>query len=204
MEQRIRGKAEYLFFTFGLKSVSMDDIARESGVSKKTIYQHFIDKASMVRAIVSAVVERQNKQLKGCMEASGNAVEEMIMIARGQADLVLKLKPVVIYDLKKYFPDSWQLLRRYKEQDLKAACIRNLKAGVAEGVYREDLDLDAVCEFGLVQFSTFFDPENYPDRQKIQNMVCTVTELFLYGIGSREGQTTIKKYFDNTDNEHKA
>ena len=67
MEQRIRGKAEYLFFTFGLKSVSMDDIARESGVSKKTIYQHFIDKASMVRAIVSAVVERQYKQLKGCM-----------------------------------------------------------------------------------------------------------------------------------------
>jgi len=198
MEQRIQQKAEELFFAYGLKSVSMDDIAKGSGVSKKTIYQFFDDKKSIVSAIVTKLVEEQQQELENSLSTSENAIHEIILIAKSLKVLISKIKPVILYDLNKYFPECWKVMKAYKEESLKTALANNLKKGLSQGLYRENLDCDTVCQFSLVQFSSFFKPDDYPNTTfQISKVIEKVTELFLYGIVSAKGHVLIKKYFDN-------
>lgn len=204
METRIEEKAEELFFTYGLKSVSMDDIAREAGVSKKTIYQHFSDKNAVVLSIISKLVARQEDLLKQSLKRSENAIHEVILMAENVQTLIGKLRPIMLYDLHKYFPDSWKLMKQFKEESLKNAFIKNLEKGISEGLFRKDLDFEIVSQFELIQFDSFFNPDNYPASQfKTQTVISQITRLFLYGVGSAEGQVVIKKYFENQNNEYK-
>ena len=204
-EQRIEETAEELFFTYGLKSVSMDDIAREAGVSKKTIYQHFADKKAMVLNVISKLVAQQEEQLKTSLMKSQNAIHEVILMAENLELLIMKLRPVLLYDLHKYFPESWELMKHFKEQSLRTAFINNLEKGIVEGLYREDLDFEVISRFELVQFSSFFAPDNYPAAKfKTHTVISHITRLFLYGIGSTEGQMVIQKYFENKHNEYKS
>ena len=203
MELRIEQKAEELFFTYGLKSVTMDDIAREAGVSKKTIYQIFDDKNAVVTNVISKLISEQEKQLKQSSKTAENAVHEIKLISEGLASLVMKLRPVLIYDLHKYFPDCWGMMKRFKEENLRSAIIANLEKGIAEGLYRKDLDFETICQFGLVQFSSFFAPESYPSNKfKLIKVIIEITELVLYGIGSPKGLPLIKKHFENKHNEY--
>ena len=203
MEQRIQEKAEELFFTYGLKSVSMDDIAREAGISKKTIYQSFDDKNAVVKAVITKLVEQQRTELEASLTSSQNAIHEIILISESLQSLVAKIKPVMLYDLSKYFPECWKLKKSFKEENLKTSILNNLKTGVKGGLYRNDLDLEIICQFGLIQFSSFFDPDSYPaNKFRIHTVLNRITELYLYGICSPKGQAITKKYLDNKQNEH--
>ena len=205
MEQRIRETAEQLFFTYGLKTVSMDDIAREAGVSKKTVYQFFNDKNTIVENVITGLVEQQQKQLQQSSKASKNAVHEMFLIAAGVQVLALKVRPVLLYDVNKYFPECGKLMKGFKEEDLRGALINNLNAGIKQGLYRKTLSVDVVAQFGLIQFASLFAPESYPNNEfNLKTVVCNITELFLYGIASAEGQIEIARHIDNKNNEHKS
>jgi TetR/AcrR family transcriptional regulator, cholesterol catabolism regulator len=198
MEEKIQQKAEELFFTYGLKTVSMDDIAREAGVSKKTIYQSFDDKNTLVKTMITKLIEQQQQQLKTGLNTSENAIHEVIQIAENLQSLIIKIKPVMLYDLSKYFPECWKLMNSFKEENLRSSLHTNFKTGIAEGLYRKDLDLDSICQFSLIQFSSFFKPESYPaNRFRSSAVIWEITELFLYGISSPKGQIVTKKYFDN-------
>lgn len=202
MEQRIEETAEELFFTYGLKGVSMDDIARNAGVSKKTIYQHFSDKKAVVLNVVSKLVASQEEQLKINLKKSENAVQEILLIAETLQQLISRLRPIVLFDLHKYFPESWELMQHFKEESLRTALTLNLQKGIAEGLYRKDLDFDITSQFALIQFNSFFKQDNYPHTHfKTDTVVNRVTELFLHGIGSAKGQTVIRKYFDKKKHE---
>lgn len=203
MEPRIEETAEKLFFTYGLKSVSMDDIAREAGVSKKTIYQYFRDKNTVVLSIISKLVAQQEDLLKQSLKISENAIHEVILIAENVQTLMGKLRPVMLYDLHKYFPESWKLIKQFKEKSLKDAFIQNLEKGISEGLFRKDLDFEIISQFELMQFDSFFNSDSYPAGQfKSQAVISQITRLFLYGVGSAEGQVVIKKYFENQNNEY--
>lgn len=198
MEQRIQKKAEELFFTYGLKSVSMDDIAKETGVSKKTIYQFFDDKNAIVSAIISKLIEEQQQELGNSLSKSENAIHEVVLISESLKALIIKIKPIILYDLNKYFPECWKVMKAFKEEDLKTALANNLRKGLGQGLYRENLDFDTICQFSLVQFSSFFEPDNYPNTAfQINKVVEKVTELFLFGIASDKGNLLVKKYIDN-------
>lgn len=198
MEQRIQKKAEELFFTYGLKSVSMDDIAKETGVSKKTIYQFFDDKNAIVSAIISKLIEEQQRELGNSLSKSENAIHEVVLISESLKALIIKIKPIILYDLNKYFPECWKVMKAFKEEDLKTALANNLRKGLGQGLYRENLDFDTICQFSLVQFSSFFEPENYPNTTfQISKVIERVTEVFLFGIASDKGNLLVKKYIDN-------
>ncbi len=206
MEEKIQQKAEELFFTYGLKTVSMDDIAREAGVSKKTIYQSFDDKNTIVKKMITKLVEQQRQQLKAGLNTSENAIHEVIQIAENLQSLIIKVKPIMLHDLSKYFPECWKLMKSFKEDSLRSSLLTNFKTGIAEDLYRSNLDLESICQFSLIQFSSFFKPESYPaNRFRSSSVIWEITELFLYGIGSAKGQIVTKKYFDNIkNNEYKS
>ena len=110
MRERILEKTEALMFRYGMKSVTMDDIAREVGISKKTIYQHYEDKDAIVLAMVSAHFEEERcVAIKQQAEAK-DPIQEVVWASEMMRQQLSEMNPTALYDMKKYYPKAWDLL----------------------------------------------------------------------------------------------
>src|ERR1700748_462353 len=112
--ERIILGAEELFLTAGIKSVTMDDIARHLGMSKKTVYQFFKDKNELVLGLVKKKLKDDEDQMCGIMEQSGNVIEQMIAMMKCSEEIFSRINPIVIHDMQKYHPEAWQQFQDFK------------------------------------------------------------------------------------------
>ena len=87
MGEWIVTKARELFFSYGLRSVSMDDVARQAGISKKTIYLSFADKAELVHTIVDDLITCHHRLFSDCQVTAADAVDEVLNILAAQRNL---------------------------------------------------------------------------------------------------------------------
>ena len=101
-------KVSELYMKYGIKSVSMDDVARELGISKKTLYQHFTDKDELVQKVVDYHMDMQEQEMKKIACAGHNAIEELLMVSKNITQLLKQTNPSVTYDLQKYYPETWR------------------------------------------------------------------------------------------------
>ena len=200
MEERILSKARELFFSFGIRSVTMDDIAKQMGVSKKTIYQFYTDKNSLVAKVISDLVDCHNTQVEEFFENSENAVQEVLLQTAAIADIIQSIKPGVFFELQKYFPDTWRLIDGHRSDCILQAILKNLHRGIREGMYREDLDLKVVAHIRLVQLNSVLNLQDFPpERFNYQTILNQITELYLYGISTHAGQEEISSYLKSNN-----
>src|SRR3569833_2856037 len=115
---RIIQGGEDLFLTAGIKSVTMDDIARHLGMSKKTIYQFFRDKNELVIALVKKKLKEDEDQIADIMSRSANVIEEMINMMKCSEEIFSRINPIVIHDMQKYHPEAWAEFQRFKAEVL--------------------------------------------------------------------------------------
>jgi AcrR family transcriptional regulator len=113
-EERIIKGALDLFLQAGIKSVTMDDIARHLGMSKKTIYQFFGDKNELVVALVKDRLKEDERQINEIISSSANVIEEMINMMKCSEDIFSRINPIVFHDMQKYHPDAWQEFLDFK------------------------------------------------------------------------------------------
>ncbi|MDB5145664.1 MAG: hypothetical protein JWQ66_4377, partial [Mucilaginibacter sp.] len=106
--ERIISGGEELFLKAGIKSVTMDDIAKHLGMSKKTIYQFFKDKNELVFALVRKKLQDDEDQMCAIISKSGNVIEEMINMMKCSEEIFSRINPIVIHDLQKYHPEAWK------------------------------------------------------------------------------------------------
>lgn len=129
-----------MFLTLGFKSVTMDDIAAELAISKKTIYQHYATKPELIEAVTLQLFDNISCGIDKICDLEKNAIEELFYIK----DFMLKnLKDETtspIYQLQKYFPKVYSILRSKQFGKMHDCVLGNLQKGVAEGLYRDDLD----------------------------------------------------------------
>src|SRR5688500_17937825 len=128
-EKLLRG-ADELFMRYGLRSVSMDDIARHLGVSKKTIYQHFADKDEMVATVAKGHMERQRDQFDEIAKRSKNAVEELISISFCLKETMKNINPSLLFDMQKYHQKAWNEWLSFKQKFIRQNIVRSLKQGI--------------------------------------------------------------------------
>lgn len=107
MEERILNKARELFFSFGIRSVTMDDIAKQMGVSKKTIYQFYTDKNQIVAEVIRDLVARHESKIESFCKQAENAIHEVVLQSQSIADIFQSLKPGFFFEVQKHFPDTW-------------------------------------------------------------------------------------------------
>ena len=138
--------AKKLFLKYGVKSVSMDDIARLLGISKKTIYTFINNKKGLVHAVVAAYLKDEEKILSKISEKSKNAVDEMISISRHVDGTLKSMKPSLTYDLKKYHPATWQLIEGGHFDFIEKNIQTNLRRGIKEGYYRKSLRVEIISK----------------------------------------------------------
>jgi AcrR family transcriptional regulator len=196
VKDRILGAAEELFLQYGFRSVSMDDIARHLAVSKKTIYQFFSDKDEIVCMVASRHLDREKTVCeKDIFAKSENPVEELMRISRFIKANMRNMNPAIIYDLQKYHPKAWQIVKEHEEGYLMEHLLRNLKQGVEEGLYRNDFDIEAMARFRLAEFQLGFDTSVFPHTQfNVFEVQLQLLEHFIRGIVTEKGLNLFNHY----------
>ena len=114
VKDRIIQKATDLFMRYGIRSITMDEIASQLGISKKTIYQFFTDKDQMVEAVVELEVSENELKCEHCQVVAENAVQEIFIIMEMSEELLSAMNPLIMYDLEKHHVKAFKKFRDYK------------------------------------------------------------------------------------------
>jgi AcrR family transcriptional regulator len=141
---------EQAFATFkqrGFKNVTMDDISRQVGISKKTLYEIFKHKDDLVEAVVQFVINDNTCQLNNAAEPKNNAIEHNIQMMLYLDRFVGGMNPVCFIDLQRYYPVAFQLLTQHRTQFVEQSILQNLQQGIEEGLYRPDIDVAIIARY---------------------------------------------------------
>lgn len=196
VKEYIISESDKLFCQYGFKSVTMDDIARHLGMSKKTIYTHFSDKNEIVNIVIESKLNSQKCWISENREAAENAVHEIFFAVTNMKELLSNMNPTLFYDLQKYHPQAWLHFKNFRENHLYNNIYDNLLRGISEGNYRKDIKPDILTQMRLEQIDLiFFNGSDYRSgKYSIAQVMAELTEHFLYGICTLRGHKLINKY----------
>ena len=194
-KERILEKTHDLFNRYGIRSVSMDDIAAQLGMSKKTLYQYYADKDELVNAVFSKVLDVNKSECISCKQKGENPIQEIFLSFDMVEEMLTTMNPAVLFDIQKYHPSAFRKFLDYKNNFLYKMISANLKEGVAEELYRDDIDIEILTRFRLYTVMLSFDSEVFPtNKGSLVYIEQQLLEHFLYGIATAKGQKLIQKY----------
>jgi len=195
VQERILDTAFGLFRQYGTRSITMDDIATRMGISKKTLYAHFVDKDDMVVHAISRFLEVLQEAERMIRERAANAIEELFESMNMMDEKLRNMNPVIMLDLQKFHARAFLVFQEYRNNSLRASIRANLERGIAEGLYRKDLEVGVLTQFRIASAMLCFQPEVFPiagfEMGKVQRVLL---EHFLYGVASGEGFRLIEQY----------
>lgn len=179
---------------YGIKSVTMDDIARELGISKKTLYKFVENKADLIQKIFHEYIKCEKGEMDQILHASANAIEEIQNIGKYVIQQLRELAPTVLYDLQKYYRESWTLLQSLHQQYIYQVIKANLERGIKEGLYREDLDSDIIAKLYVGKTSLLVDEGLFPlKRYDKGSLFKEYIKYHVQGIASPKGLKLFKE-----------
>jgi AcrR family transcriptional regulator len=188
---------EQAFGTFkqrGFKNVTMDDISRQVGISKKTLYELFKHKDDLVEAVVQFVINDNTCQLNNAAEPKKNAIEHNIQMMLYLDRFVGGMNPVCFIDLQRYYPMAFQLLTQHRTQFVEQSILQNLQQGIEEGLYRPDIDVAIIARYRtesifLVIQQQWFVNLDY-DASRINSQIFI---HYLYGLCTLKGHEILSE-----------
>jgi len=192
---RIQEKAIELFFRHGIRAITMDEIASQMSISKKTIYQYFKDKDALVDAVIQKEIKRDEKECCECTAAAENAIHESFLALNMVQQTLNTMNPLIMYDLERCHPKAYKRLKNHKSTFMLDKEKENLLWGIEEGLYREDLNIDIVTRMRIESIFMGFNPDIFSHHKySISLIQQQIFFLFLRGIASTKGQKLIDKY----------
>lgn len=196
VQENILEVALRLFIQYGVKSVTMDDLSKELGMSKKTIYQYYSDKDEIVYLAVKQFLETEEASFENIRQKSANTLEEMYWFSKHIKENMQKVNGSMIYDIKKYFPKAWKLFLDHKEQFFKKEIVATILRGKAEGYFREDVDPELMAILRLEQIEMCGDPEKFPmDKYSFTDVQQKFLMHFIMGMLTDKGRELLSTYF---------
>lgn len=150
MEDTILKKASELFLLYGFKNVTMDEIANDLGISKKTIYVYYENKSDLVEAVVNYLFDEIIKIVENIHQLKLNPIDECFKMYETISLLLKEEKVSVEYQLRKYFPEIYEKINCAKTSLFHTSITRNLQKGIADGYYRPTLDINFTSKFLLL------------------------------------------------------
>jgi len=193
--ERIIEGGEELFLKAGIKSVTMDDIARHLGMSKKTIYQFFKDKNELIMALVKKKLQEDEDQMNVIISRSENVIEEMINMMKCSEDIFSRINPIVIHDLQKYHADAWKQFQVFKTEVLVHTLEQLLAKGIKQGYIRPDIDVKILARMRVSQVEMGFSTTMFPAAEfSVWKVQTQFMEHFNYGVCTLKGYKLLNQY----------
>ncbi|PRY04610.1 TetR family transcriptional regulator [Pontibacter ummariensis] len=202
IKERIAQSAFELFCQRGIRSVSMDDIAQHLAMSKKTIYKWFANKDEVVFYACEGFLKVVEKDCEAALKGAHNAIEELWGMMEMTRHILVTIHPSIFHDVQKYYPGSWELWLNHKYGFMLDKVKLNILRGVAEGLYRGDLDVEIMGRMRLGMIELAFDTRLFPphefDLQKVQQHLL---EHYMLGMATIRGHKMINEYKHITEEE---
>lgn len=193
--ERIKQKAHDLVMQYGIRSVSMDDIASALGMSKKTIYQYYADKDELVEAFIKDKISENQMLCKRDQHNAKDAVHEVFLAMEMMQEMFADMNPSIISDMEKFHPKSYAIFHQHKYNFLYKVLKENIDRGITEGLYRSDLDVEVLIKARLEIMMLPFNQQVYPkNKYRLIDVEIALTEHFLFGLASAKGYKLISKY----------
>lgn len=201
MQDKILHKAGEMFLTYGVKSVTMDDLAHELGISKKTIYEYYSNKETLVDETTNFVFDCVAKELKQYIE--DNEDKNPVTILFDSYNIFkdqFKEEQAPEFQLKKYFPAVHDNIQRKKYELIINIIKRNLTNGIDQGYYRPDIDTEIVAKFYYNGLNGIRDDDIFPmDTYKPLQLMVIYTTYYIRAIATPKGIKTLEKYLTNNE-----
>ena len=195
MQDRILNKARELMFQTGVKHVTMDELANQLGISKKTIYHYFKDKDSLVCSVVENELTNHELFCNQSVMAADNAVHEIFLLMSVIQEMFNRMNPLALFEIEKYYPDAYEKIKNHKDQYIFSMISTNLEKGIAEGLYRKDVDVNILSKYRL---ETSLIPFNiqvfHPSKFDMLKVNLQIIEHFVYGVATLEGHKLMDNY----------
>ncbi len=196
LNDRILTKAEKLFFKYGLKSISMDDLSRELGISKKTLYQSVENKKDLIGQVFQNHTAKELEAIVNIRTEAVDAIDEMIGVANHVIPTLRQLTPTLIFDMQKYYNDVWQMVDEYNQKEIYKMIKENIERGVKEGVYRDEFHSDIIAKLYVGKTMIMIDESTFPLREyNKENLFKEHMQYHIRGIATTKGLKLLEKHF---------
>lgn len=173
----------------------MDDIASKMGISKKTIYQYYSDKEQLVAEVVTRIIQQNQENCNNDIAQSENAIHEIFLAIEQMSKLFQAMNPSILYDLQKYYPQSYKIFLSHKNEFIYTKIKQNLVRGITEDLYRNDINVEIVSRYRVEAILFPFNPD-FTSLIKI-GMAPISEELskhYLFGVVNDKSYKKIIKY----------
>jgi TetR/AcrR family transcriptional regulator, cholesterol catabolism regulator len=186
--QKIISGAADIFMKFGVKSLTMDDVAKHLGVSKKTLYLYVTDKDDLVDKSVTSFCAREDRDITAICAKGLNAIDENFEIMHWVLSVLHQIHPAVSFDIEKYHPDVFKKMVAHRQERIYSCIFHNLKKGQKEGFFRKDLNADIIAKLYIGRIDRLFDQNLFPITQyKIADVYKEEFKYHIRGVASAKG-----------------
>ncbi len=184
-----------LFTQYGFKTITMDDIARTAGISKKTLYLHFANKEEIVNETMVWHKKTMGESCAMLTQTAENAVELMVKMMAFFDSMHKTINPMALFELRRFYPEAYKIFRDMLE-DTDVTMLRdNILQGIKEGLYRPEIDADLMARYKLETSLLVFQPNlMVNDRNSLISVSMEIGEHFMYGLVTPKGEQLYKEY----------
>lgn len=189
--------AEELFMRYGVRSITMEEIARHLGISKKTLYQYFADKDDIVSSTTQEHMVLQQSQYEKIENESKNSVEELVKLSFCLRENLKGMNPSLLFDLQKYHQKAWNVWVEFKNKTIRESVVRNLNRGIEQGHFRPEINPDILSIVRLESIQFGFNEQLFPrEKFNLPEVQMHMLEHFIYGLLTDKGRKLYQKYKD--------
>ena len=200
MKNTILKKSGGIFLKLGFKSVTMDDIANELAISKKTIYKFFKNKEDLVDKTVSFLHETMHAAVVGICDVGYNAIQENFEIRKMFKDLLKNSDDSPMFQLKKYYPKTHRKIMAKEYTMFKDCILQNIEKGIQEGLYRKNIDIELTTKFYFSLAMSVHDSSLYTyNRNTLNKLETSVLEYHTRAIATIKGITILEEQLEKNN-----
>ena len=185
-----------LYHRYGIKSVTMDDVAEHLCISKKTLYKHFTNKEELVRDVVLMDHSNRNKFFQEIKNKNLNAIEELFEVYRMINTMFRDYNASMEYDIHKYYPDLSSRVKDIRRKKMYDTMYNNMNKGKKEGLYRKELNSKIIARLHVFKVENMYDNDIFTMEELVSFKV--FDEVFVYhmqGIMSAKGRSFFENNF---------
>lgn len=188
MELDILKKAIEMFNRYGLRPVTMDDIAREMSISKKTLYKYFANKEELVTRAVVKMFEEISGNMTQLLEHKGNAIDMLFSMDEVICSTIERHDPSMQFQLERYYPEVSAMLEGLKKETVFKMMENNISRGKKEGLFREELDAQVVTYLYYSRAQLMMEEDMGPFKDRpITDVMREILIYHVRGIANENG-----------------
>ena len=195
-----RGSQE-LFLEYGFKNITVDDIAKRLGMSKKTFYKHFKNKNDVIKTLAQNFVFKSRLLNKTIINEKTDVIVKLLKIYKSILTLLRACSPRLIFEIKKYYEDAYTLLTEYSEGEFHQTVTNLIRQGKEEGLFRNDIDEDSICKFQFNRIKSIVEDEIFRDKPITDPIYMESIIIDLIGITTIKGHKLIVTKANEIQNE---